>query len=94
MAEKERLAGRIALVTGGAQGIGKGIAQKLAEHGARVVIADIQTEKGAAAAREIGASTMFVPLDVTNPDSWTAAYERIEVQCGGLDILVNNAGDG
>ncbi|MGE3690819.1 MAG: SDR family NAD(P)-dependent oxidoreductase [Novosphingobium sp.] len=88
MAEERRLAGKVALVTGGAQGIGEAIARKLAEHGAMVWIGDIQEAKGAALAREI--SQHFIRLDVTDPVSWEEAVAR----AGGIDILVNNAGDG
>ncbi len=88
MASDGRLAGKVALVTGGAQGIGKAIAAKLAEHGATVWVSDIQTAKGEAVAAEIGGN--FVPLDVTCPEAWSAATAQI----GALDILVNNAGDG
>ncbi len=87
-----RLAGKVALVTGGAQGIGAAIARKFAQHGATVVIGDIQHEKGAGLAAEIGAA--FVALDVTDPDSWAAAVARIVANHGGLEVLVNNAGDG
>ncbi len=88
MAESGRLAGKVALVTGGAQGIGEAIARKLGEHGAVVWIGDIQQEEGAALAASIG--QYFVPLDVTDPASWDAGLARI----GGIDVLVNNAGDG
>jgi len=94
MAEVGRLAGKVALVTGGAQGIGEAIARKLASHGARVVIGDIQQEKGQAVAQSIGDGAMFVPLDVTEPEGWSEALGKLEAACGGLDILVNNAGDG
>ena len=88
MANDRRLAGKVALVTGGAQGIGKAIAEKLAEHGATVWVSDIQTAKGATVAAEIGGH--FVALDVTSPEAWSTATAQI----GPLDILVNNAGDG
>ena len=88
MAHGERLAGKVALVTGGAQGIGEAIARKLAEHGAMVWVSDIQNAKGEAVAAEIGGR--FVALDVTSPEAWSDAAAQI----GELDILVNNAGDG
>jgi 3alpha(or 20beta)-hydroxysteroid dehydrogenase len=89
-----RLAGKVALVTGGAQGIGEAIARKFAQHGARVVIGDIQHEKGARVAASLGEDALFVPLDVTDPGAWSKAVEEIKARCGGLDVLVNNAGDG
>ncbi len=88
MADRERLQGKRALITGAAQGIGEAIARKFAAHGAEVWIADIQVEKGKDLADSIGAS--FVGLDVTNPASWKTAVGRV----GAMDILVNNAGDG
>lgn len=87
-----RLSGKVALVTGGAQGIGAAIARKFREHDAVVVIGDIQHEKGQALADGIGAS--FVALDVTDPESWATAVAAIAADHGGLDVLVNNAGDG
>jgi 3alpha(or 20beta)-hydroxysteroid dehydrogenase len=94
MTAELRLSGKVALVTGGAQGVGEAIARKLAEHGAKVVIGDIQQEKGLALAANIGEAASFVPLDVTDPDSWSAAVEETVRHEGGLDVLVNNAGDG
>ncbi|WP_254514741.1 SDR family NAD(P)-dependent oxidoreductase [Novosphingobium sp. G106] len=87
-----RLSGKVALVTGGAQGIGAAIARKFREHDAVVVIGDIQREKGSALAESIGGH--FVELDVTQPESWTNAIEGIVADHGGIDVLVNNAGDG
>jgi 3alpha(or 20beta)-hydroxysteroid dehydrogenase len=89
-----RLSGKVALVTGGAQGIGAAIVRKFSEHGARVVIGDIQHEKGAALAARLGEDALFVPLDVTDPAAWPAAVAEIEERFGGLDVLVCNAGDG
>lgn len=89
-----RLSGKVALVTGGAQGIGEAIARKLVEHGARVLIGDIQQDKGMALAESLGDAASFVTLDVTSPDSWTAAVTEAATRHGGLDVLVNNAGNG
>jgi 3alpha(or 20beta)-hydroxysteroid dehydrogenase len=89
------LAGRKALVTGGARGLGAGMAQALARAGAAVVIGDIREDLGKATAEELrqeGATAEFVPLDVTDDASWEAAIAQAVEQLGGLDILVNNAG--
>jgi 3alpha(or 20beta)-hydroxysteroid dehydrogenase len=94
MSSSSRMAGKVALVTGGAQGIGEAIARTLAQHGATVVIADIQQEKGEAVARSIGDRTSFQPLDVCQPESWSAAVDAVAAKCDGLDVLVNNAGNG
>jgi NAD(P)-dependent dehydrogenase (short-subunit alcohol dehydrogenase family) len=89
------LAGRKALVTGGARGLGEGMARALARAGAGVVIADIREDLGKATAeslRQTGAAAEFVALDVTSEDSWSQALRQAIGHLGGLDILVNNAG--
>jgi 3alpha(or 20beta)-hydroxysteroid dehydrogenase len=89
------LAGRKALVTGGAGGGGGGWAGARPRPGAAVVIGDIREDLGKAAAEELrqsGASAEFVPLDVTDDASWEAAIAQAVAHLGGLDILVNNAG--
>ena len=89
------LAGRKALVTGGARGLGEGMAWALARAGAAVVIADIREDLGKATAsslREDGANAEFVALDVTSDDSWAQAMPQAIAHLSGLDILVNNAG--
>ncbi len=89
------LAGRKALVTGGAQGLGAGMAEALARAGAAVAIGDVQEEAGKATAavlRESGAQAEYVVLDVTQDASWEQAIELAVGALGGLDILVNNAG--
>ena len=89
------LTGRKALVTGGARGLGEGMARALARAGAAVVIADIREDLGkatASALREDGASAEFVALDITSDDSWAQAVPQAVAHLGGLDILVNNAG--
>ncbi len=85
------LTDRKALVTGGAQGLGEGMAKALAAAGARVMIADVQ-ESGATTAKELGDGHGFVRLDVTDDASWEAAVSATVAELGGLDILVNNAG--
>ena len=88
------LSNKVAVVTGGADGIGEGITRTLLGCGAQVVIADIQEEKGAGLATELGANVSFVPLDVTDPGSWNALIIELNNTAGRLDILVNNAGGG
>ena len=82
------LAGRHALVTGGAQGLGAGMAKALAEAGAQVMIGDLQD--ASEAAEQIGGQATH--LDVTDEGSWEAAIAATVEALGGLDILVNNAG--
>ncbi len=89
------LTGRKALVTGGARGLGEGMARALARAGASVVIGDIREDLGKATAdslRRDGASAEFVPLDITAEESWAQAIPQAIAHLGGLDILVNNAG--
>ena len=89
------LRGRVALVTGGARGIGKAIALRLAEDGAKVAIVDM-AETGAETAREIeqatGRATTFVKADISKEDEARAAVAAVEAALGPVDILVNNAG--
>ena len=90
-----RLKDKVAVVTGGAQGIGRGISLRLAEEGAKVAVADINQDGAARTAAEIGAAggvACPVKLDVTSLKSATAAADTIERQLGPVDILVNNAG--
>jgi 2-hydroxycyclohexanecarboxyl-CoA dehydrogenase len=90
-----RLNGKVAIVTGAAQGIGRAIASRLADEGAKVALADIQFDSAERAASEIragGASAIAVALDVTRLDDAIAAADRVERELGPIDILVNNAG--
>ena len=90
-----RLQGKIALVTGAAQGIGRAIAMRLAQEGAAVALGDIQAELAAGTAEEIkhaGGAACALTLDVTSLDSAMAAAAAVERDLGPIDILVNNAG--
>ncbi|MEQ8398679.1 glucose 1-dehydrogenase [Thalassobaculum sp.] len=96
-AGQNRVAGKIALVTGAASGIGRAIAHALAEQGATVLVADIDENTALAVVAEIvdaGGSAEAVPLDVTNEDQWVEAIDEALERHQRLDILVNNAGIG
>jgi NAD(P)-dependent dehydrogenase (short-subunit alcohol dehydrogenase family) len=88
----DRLDGKVAIVTGGAAGIGAGTVQRLHEEGARVVIADLQAEKGMALADRLGQGVRFIRTDVTQEADIEAAVALALADFGGLDIMVNNAG--
>lgn len=88
-----RLAGKGALISGGASGMGAAEARRFVAEGARVVIGDINDERGEAFARELGEAARFVHLDVRKEADWAAAIEASEAHFAGpVDILVNNAG--
>jgi 3-oxoacyl-[acyl-carrier protein] reductase len=89
-----RLHGRVALVTGGASGIGRAIAQRFAEEGARVVVNDIRQAAAEAAAGEIGRGARAIVADVADSGQVRAMVEQVGRELGGLDVLVNNAGIG
>ncbi|MFI2230318.1 SDR family NAD(P)-dependent oxidoreductase [Nocardia testacea] len=89
------LGGRAALVTGGARGLGAGMAQALTEAGAAVAIADIDAHGGATMVEKLraqGSRAAFVSLDVTDDSAWERAVTTTVGALGGLDIVVNNAG--
>jgi 3-oxoacyl-[acyl-carrier protein] reductase len=87
-----RLKDRVAIVTGGASGLGAATARRFVEEGARVAIADIDAERGAALARELGAAGHFVRCDHTDRGQCRAAIAATLARFGALDILHNNAG--
>jgi len=87
-----RLEGKVAIVTGAASGIGRGTAELLLQHGAKVVVADMNEEGGKAVVAELGANARFVKCDVTSEDSVKAMIDFTVAEFGKLDILHNNAG--
>ncbi|UDF04867.1 glucose 1-dehydrogenase [Asticcacaulis sp. AND118] len=87
----DRLKDKVALVTGGAQGIGEAIVRSFVAEGARVVIADIDPEEGGALAAELP-DAVFRQLDVSDEAQWIAALDSVVADFGRLDVLVNNAG--
>lgn len=93
----KRLEGRVALITGGASGIGKATAFRFIEEGAKVVISDIQDSLGEATVKELeakGGVATYLHHDVSSEESWKEVLAKIEAQFGALDILFNNAGIG
>ena len=86
----ERYAGKAAVITGGASGIGLATARRLAAEGASVVIADLDEKAGPAVAEEVGG--LFVPVDVTNKEQVDALFQTTVDQYGSLDLAFNNAG--
>ncbi|MCB8882272.1 L-iditol 2-dehydrogenase [Acidisoma cellulosilytica] len=83
---------KVAVVTGGASGIGRAIAQRLAEEGLTVVIADRRLDDAQAACTALGGKSFAVELDVTSQESISAATERVVGRAGRIDVLVNSAG--
>ncbi|KAI1485923.1 3-oxoacyl-reductase [Biscogniauxia mediterranea] len=90
MAPRPRLEGKVAIVTGGASGFGRGIATKFVEEGARVIIADLSEEAGQGVAKELGCR--FAKADVTKREDWERLLKEAVDALGRLDIVVNNAG--
>lgn len=82
----------VALISGGARGMGAGHARALVAEGGRVVIGDVLDDDGRALADELGDAARYVPLDVTDADQWDAAVATAEDAFGPVGLLVNNAG--
>jgi 3alpha(or 20beta)-hydroxysteroid dehydrogenase len=87
-----RVDNKVALITGGARGMGAADARMLVKEGAKVVIGDILDDEGQALADELGDAARYIHLDVSSADDWTAAVETALSSFGKLNVLVNNAG--
>ena len=91
---RHELAGKVAIVTGGASGIGRGIVERFVEEGAQVVVADVDADAGAALVEQLGASAVFARTDVANTDDIQAAVDLAVERFDGLHVMCNNAGVG
>ena len=87
-----RLAGKVAIISGAANGMGAATARLFAREGAKVVIADVMEHEGRAVAESLGANARFERLDVTNEENWAAVVAATVQHFGKLTVLVNNAG--
>lgn len=88
----DRLQDKVAIVTGGARGMGSATSRIFAAEGARVIIADVLDEEGEKLAQELGGSALFCHHDVTDERSWQEIAAKAEKEYGRIDVLVNNAG--
>ena len=87
-----RLQGKVAIITGGARGMGEATSRRFVAEGAKVAICDVLDDRGTALAAELGENARFCHLDVTDEDNWLAVIAEVEAAFGGIDVLVNNAG--
>ncbi|MFM8858249.1 MAG: SDR family NAD(P)-dependent oxidoreductase, partial [Actinomycetota bacterium] len=92
MAPTGRLEGKVAIVSGGASGIGAGIVERFVEEGARVVLTDLQEGPGTELAERLERNALFVRTDVTVESDVASAVDRTVAHFGRLDVMVNNAG--
>jgi len=87
-----RLTGKIAIITGASQGMGMAHARAFVEHGAKVILGDLNEKSGKALAAELGANAIFVKQDVSRAEDWKAVLQKGEERFGTVNVLVNNAG--
>ncbi|MBH69244.1 MAG: hypothetical protein CMM58_12895 [Rhodospirillaceae bacterium] len=87
-----RLKNKVAIVTGGANGIGRAICKRFLEEGARVIVADLSEDSGNSLVSEVGENAVFYKLDVSNPTEWNELSDYVLNNHEKLDILINNAG--
>jgi len=88
----KRLQSKVALITGGARGIGKGISELFSAEGAIVIVSDINDAEGQSTAEQLGGEATYKHLDVRHENEWKQVTASIVSQYGSLDILINNAG--
>jgi len=88
----DRLKGKVCIITGAAQGMGEATARLFASEGAKLVLCDVNAEKGEAVAKDLGDNAMFHKLDVSSDDDWAATVKAAQDKFGTVDVLVNNAG--
>jgi 3-oxoacyl-[acyl-carrier protein] reductase len=86
-----RLQGKVAIITGGAQGIGEAYARRFAQEGATVVVADVNAEKGGTVAQSVGRGAVFERVDVSSEDDTKRAAKAVHDRFGRIDVLLNNA---
>ncbi|MFC4799293.1 glucose 1-dehydrogenase [Neobacillus sp. GCM10023253] len=87
-----RLEGKVAIITGAAQGMGAAHARRFVEEGAKVVLTDLNEEKGSQFASELGENALFLKQNVTSAEDWANVVAKAEKKFGPVNILVNNAG--
>ena len=87
-----RLEGKVAIITGAAQGMGAAHAQEFIKQGAKVVLTDLNEEKGSALVAELGENALFIKQDVTSEQGWADVVAQAEEKFGPVNVLVNNAG--
>ena len=87
-----RLQDKVIIITGAAQGMGETHVRLCLEEGAKVVLTDINSEKGDALAKELGDNALFIKHDVTNEDDWAQVVKATQEKFGQINVLVNNAG--
>jgi NAD(P)-dependent dehydrogenase (short-subunit alcohol dehydrogenase family) len=86
------LSEKTAFISGGASGIGAATARRFVRDGAKVILGDLQDDKGSALARELGEKALFVHLDVTSEESWKSAMDAAQKRFGALTTVINSAG--
>src|ERR1700675_741208 len=87
-----RLTGKIAIITGASQGMGMAHARAFVEHGAKVILGDLNEKAGNALAAELGGNAIFVKQDVSRAEDWKAVLQKGQERFGTVNVLVNNAG--